>query len=94
MNFSHPVVSRQRNLHKLGFVFQFGINSNDLHRRVQNLLEDSSLNEGPRDRLYHRSGWGAVFGSSLLLFAIADSNVYQEISDSKSPFDLEWTVWN
>lgn len=38
---------------------------------MQNLLEDSSLKEGPRERLYQRSGWGAVFGSSLLLFAIA-----------------------
>lgn len=28
----------------------------NLHRKLQYLLEDSSLNEGPRVRLYHRSG--------------------------------------
>ena len=40
--------------------FVFG----NLHRRVQYLLEESSLKEGPRVRLYHRSGSGAVLGSS------------------------------
>ena len=42
----------------------------DLQRRVQNLLEESFLKEGPKVRLYHRSDWGADFGSSFVLFAI------------------------
>lgn len=42
-------------------------NSKHLHRRVQYLLEESCLKEGPRVRLYQRSGWGAVLGSSLSL---------------------------
>lgn len=46
----------------------------DLQRKVQNLEEGWwSLKEEPRVRLYHRSGGGAVLGSSLfLLLAIFD----------------------
>ena len=53
------------------------------------MLEDSLLNEGPRDRSYHRSGWGAVFGSSLLLFAIAGESKGANQSGSTK---YEWWV--
>lgn len=56
----------------------------NLHRRVQYLLGDSSLNEGPRVRLYHLSDSGAVLGSSLDLLAIV----------KESFRNLTQPVWN
>lgn len=53
---------------------------------MQYLLEDSSLKEEPSVRLYQRSDWGAVLGSSLELLAMAKTESQgEEGKKSESP---------